>query len=119
MTEYVVLLTGNEKAWEAASPEEQAAMFEQHGEFSRLLEERGHRITGGAQLDSSRTAKVVRADADGTVLTTDGPYVESVEQLGGYYVVESDDVDDLLEVCAVLARTGDTVEVRPCLGAPD
>lgn len=119
MTEYVVLLTGDEQAWEAASAQEQAAMFEQHGEFSRLLEERGHRITGGAQLDGSRAAKIVRAGADGTVLTTDGPYVESVEQLGGYYVVESDDLEDLLEVCAILARTGDTVEVRPCLPAPD
>ncbi|GAA1531510.1 YciI family protein [Nocardioides humi] len=118
MTEYVVLLTGDEKAWEAASPAEQAAMYDQHGEFSRLLEERGHRITGGAQLDSSRTARVVRPSGDGTVLT-EGPYVESVEQLGGFYVVESDDLDDLLELCAILARTGDTVEVRACLAAPE
>jgi len=88
-----------------------------HGEFSRLLEERGHQITGGAQLDSTRTSRVLRmSDAD--VVTTEGPYVESVEQLGGLYLVESDDPDDLLEICEILARTGDTVEVRACLAPP-
>jgi len=118
MTEYVVLLTGDEAAWEAADPEERARIYARHGEFSRLLEERGHRITGGAELAHSRTAKVVRRSAKEDVVVTDGPYVESVEQLGGFYVVESDDLDDLLEICAVLADAEDGVEVRACLPPP-
>ncbi|MFJ9316675.1 YciI family protein [Pimelobacter simplex] len=114
MTTYVVLLTGDERTWEDASPEERASMYARHDEFSRLLEERGHQVTGGAELAHSRTAKVVRkAVGDGEAITvTDGPYVESVEQVGGFYVVESDDLDDLLEVCGVLASLEDGVEVR-------
>ncbi|WP_182524615.1 YciI family protein [Nocardioides dongkuii] len=112
MTEYAVLLPGDEDAWESLTPEEQAAVFAQHAEFSRLLEERGHRITGGAELTHSRTARTVRRTDDGAFHVTDGPYAEAVEQLSGFYLVESDDLDDLLEVCRVLIATGEAVEVR-------
>jgi hypothetical protein len=112
MTEYVVLLPGNEDAWAAASPEQQAAVYAQHSEFARLLEERGHRVTGGSELTHSRTARVVRRTPDGGHAVTDGPYAEAAEQLTGFYVVESDDVDDLLEICAVLASVEEGVEVR-------
>lgn len=112
MTEYVVLLPGNESAWESASAEEQAAVYAQHSEFARLLEERGHRITGGSELTHSRTARTVRRTPDGGHTVTEGPYAEAVEQLSGFYVVESDDLDDLLEICAVLASVEEGVEVR-------
>lgn len=112
MTEYVVLLPGDESTWAAATPEEQAATYGRHEEFSRLLEERGHRVTGGSELTHSRTAKVVRRSTDGGHVVTDGPYAEAVEQLSGFYVVESDDLDDLLEICAVLASVDGGVEVR-------
>lgn len=112
MTEYVVLLPGDESAWEAASEEERAATYARHEEFSRLLEERGHRITGGAELAHSRTATVVRRSAAGEVLLSDGPYAETAEQLSGYYVVESDDLEDLLDVCGHLVAPGEGIEVR-------
>lgn len=112
MTEYVVLLPGDESAWEATGPEERAAVYARHHEFGRLLEERGHRVTGGSELTHSRTAKVVRRTADGGHAVTDGPYAEAVEQLSGFYVVESDDLDDLLEICAVLVSVEEGVEVR-------
>lgn len=112
MTEYIVLLNGDEKAWETASAEERAAVFGRHEEFSRLLDERGHTITGGAELTHSRTAKTVRKGSDGSAVVTDGPYAEAAEQLGGYYVVRSDDLDDLLDVCAILADAEGGVEVR-------
>ncbi|UMG93469.1 YciI family protein [Nocardioides sp. TF02-7] len=113
MSTYVVLLPGDENAWEAASAEERAAIFAKHDEFSRALAERGHQVTGGAELTHSRTTrKVARAD-DGAVVVTDGPYAETVEQLSGFYVVESDDLDDLVQVCAILAEPGSAaVEVR-------
>ena len=112
MTQYVVLLPGDESVWEAATDEERAATYARHAEFSRLLEERGHRITGGAELTHSRTAKVVRRTPEGGTVVSDGPYAETVEQLSGYYVVESDDLDDLLELCGLLADGGGGVEVR-------
>ena len=85
MTEYVVLLPGNEAAWEAATEQERAEMYAQHGEFARLLAERGHRVTGGNELTHSREARVVRRNGAG-VTVTDGPYAETTEQLTGFYV---------------------------------
>jgi hypothetical protein len=111
MTTYAVLLPGDESTWESATPEQRATIYETHGRFAAMLEERGHKITGGAQLTHSREAKQVRRDAAGDALVSDGPYAETVEQLTGFYLVESDDLDDLLQVCALLAREA-PVEVR-------
>ena len=115
MTTYVVLLPGDEATWESATGEHRSAIYAKHGEFARLLAERGHKVTGGAELTHSRAAKVVRAD--GTV--TDGPYAETVEQLTGFYVVESDDLDDLLQVCRILSGSDGPVEVRAAVGGAD
>jgi hypothetical protein len=115
-TTYAVLLPGNEKAWADASPEERARVYGLHGRFMALLAERGHRVAGGAELADSAGAKVVRGTLD-NVSVTDGPYAETVEQLTGFYLVESDDLEDLLNVCGVVSE-GDPVEVRACL-APD
>lgn len=112
MTEYVVLLTGDEALWENADEQQRAEVFARHEEFSRLLAERGHTVTGGAELTHSRTTRQVRRGSDGSVTVTDGPYTESVEQLGGFYSVQSDDLDDLLQICAVLADGDGAVEVR-------
>ena len=115
MTTYVVLLPGDEATWENTTEEHRSAVYAKHGEFARLLAERGHKVTGGAELTHSRTAKVVRAD--GTV--TDGPYAETVEQLTGFYIVDSDDLDDLLEISALLAGPEGPVEVRAAVGGAD
>ena len=114
MTEYAILLTGNETQWDNASPEHMAAMYAKHGEFAAKLAERGHKITGGAELTSSRERRVVR-NGDGGVAITEGPYAETVEQLTGFYTVESDDLDDLLQVAAILAGPEGGVEVRACV----
>jgi hypothetical protein len=114
MTEYAILIPGNEAAWASASPEAQAAMYDRHTEFARLLAERGHKVTGGAELSPSATAKIVRAPG-GTVAVTDGPYAETAEQLTGFYTVESDNLDDLLEIVGFLAGAEDALEVRACV----
>jgi hypothetical protein len=111
MTQYAILLPGDESTWERATAEERAAVYALHGDFARVLAERGHRITGGAELAHSRDAKTVRKSAAGEVLITEGPYAEAVEQLTGFYLVESDDLDDLLQVCGMLAH-GESIEVR-------
>ncbi len=106
MTTYVVLLPGDETTWENASPEQRAAVFAKHEEFSQALAERGHTVTGGEELTHSRTTRKVARGADGSLLVTDGPYAETVEQLSGFYLVDSDDLDDLVQVCAILAEPG-------------
>lgn len=114
MTEYMVLIPGDEAAWANATQEQQAAMYERHGEFAKRLAERGHKVTGGAELTGSATARTVRASG-GTVTVTDGPYAETAEQLTGFYTVESDDLDDLLEVVGFLAGAEGALEVRACV----
>lgn len=119
MSEYVVLLPGDEAAWESASAEDKQRTYGLHREFARLLEERGHKVTGGSELAHSREAKVLRTAADGTQTVTDGPYAETVEQLTGFYVIESDDLDDLIEVCKVLGREEGAIEVRATVGSTE
>jgi len=124
MTQYVVLLPGDESAWESATAEEQAAVYSQHEKFSQVLAERGHKVTGGAELTHSSTAKTLRSDGR-AITVTDGPYAETVEQLSGFYVVESDDLDDLLEVTKILATDAHgnvgmgSIEVRACTNGSD
>jgi hypothetical protein len=112
MTTYVVLLPGDESTWERATPEERAATYARHEEFSAALAARGHQVTGGAELTHSRETRQVRRSPSGDLLVTDGPYAETVEQLSGFYVVESDDLDDLVQVCGLLADADGAVEVR-------
>ncbi|MDC7123297.1 YciI family protein [Cellulomonas fimi] len=109
---WVVLLHGDEKAWETADEATQAAAYADHDAFSTACAERGHTIVGGHELASSRRAVVVRNDAEGLVVT-DGPYTETVEQLGGYYVVETDDVQDLARLVETVLWPGDVAEIRP------
>lgn len=110
MTEYLILLPTDEDAWAQASPETRREVYREHTEFARLAAERGHTITGGAELTHSRGAVVVRGRLD-DVRVTEGPFAEAVEQLGGYYLVQTDDLDDLLQLCGIIAgETG--VEVR-------
>jgi len=117
MTQYVVLLPGDERPWLEADLETRKRVYARHEEFSRLLVERGHAITGGAELEHSSRAKVVRGER-GSVTVTDGPYAETVEQLSGFYLVETDDLDDLLDLCGLLAGS-DGVEVRAAVASSD
>ncbi|MGD9959213.1 YciI family protein [Nocardioides sp.] len=114
MTEYVVLIPGNEDAWAAASLEDKAEMYAKHSAFAAILAERGHKVTSGAELTHSKTSRLVTGGLD-AVSVTDGPYAESVEQLTGFYVVDSDDLDDLLKCVGKLTEGGGAVEVRECV----
>ena len=97
------VVPGDEAEWEAAPEERRQATYAQHHEFAKLLEERGHRVTGGAELAHSREAKLLRTAPTATNVT-DGPFAETVEQLTGFYLIDTADLDDLLEVCKVSAR---------------
>jgi hypothetical protein len=71
-------------------------------------------VTGGAQLQAVSTATTVRVQ-DGRTLTTDGPFTETKEALGGYYLFEAADLDAAIELAARIpaARLGGAIEVRP------
>jgi hypothetical protein len=114
MTEYAILLPGDEAAWATATPEQREATYGRHREFAQALEARGHKVVGGAELVHSSAARTVRASGGGHAVT-EGPYAESVEQLTGFYLVASDDLDDLTEVAKILADAEGGVEIRACV----
>jgi len=116
MTEYVVLLPGDESVWEQTPQADKEAMYAVHRRFAQALEERGHKVTGGSELTHSREAKVLRTDAHGNHSVTSGPYAETVEQLTGFYIVESEDLDDLVDVCKILGRGESAIEIRAAAG---
>ena len=95
--------------FERLSEDEQKAVM---GEYFAISETPG--VSGGDQLQPAETATTVRVQ-DGRALTTDGPFVETKEALGGYYLFEADDLDAAIELAARIpaARMGGAVEVRP------
>ena len=109
--QYMVLIYSGEATtnWESLSEEEQNSIT---GEYLAIRE--APEVTGGAQLQPPETATTVRVE-NGEVLTTDGPFVETKEVLGGYFNVEAPDLDAALEIAARIpaARMGGAVEVRP------
>ena len=111
---YLILLPGDEKRWADVSDAERADVYAAHGRFSAGLAECGHTVVGGAELAPSGEARTVRPGADGPVVS-EGPYAETAEQLTGFYLVETNDLDDLLQVCGILTGVGDALEVRECL----
>lgn len=110
MTEYAILLPDNETQWEQADESTRRTTYARHRRFMELLAERGHQLTGGAELTHSRTGTVVRGTLD-EVTVTEGPYAESVEQLSGFYLIRSDDLADLQQLSGLLAGDG-AVEIR-------
>jgi len=107
-----VTVPGDESAWEARTDDEWRAVDAAHRVFHAALLERGHRVVASHQLTHSRKAKVARLEGS-DVRVTDGPFAETVEQIGGVYVIDSSDVDDLMRLVTELARTERAVEVRP------
>jgi hypothetical protein len=112
-TTYVVLLHNHERLWADADDELRARVRDAHVTFARETAAAGHRILGGEELQGSGSAIVVRADGNGFE-TSEGPYAETVEQIGGFYLVATDDVAGLARLAAPLAyHDGSAVEIRP------
>ncbi len=96
--------------WERASDEERLGFFDAHDAFERAVAAKGSKISGAA-LASADTATTLRHSGDGLTVT-DGPFVELVEQLAGFYLVDLPDLDSAIAACAELPRSY-TVEIRP------
>ncbi|GGS76418.1 hypothetical protein GCM10010156_39000 [Planobispora rosea] len=106
---YALLLYGNEKAGASATEEQIKEAYAAHGRFTEMLTERGAYL-GGEALDFSSAAVTLREGAGGT-LRTDGPYAETVEHLGGFYLVEARDLDEAIEFATACPE--EIVEIRP------
>jgi hypothetical protein len=109
--EYALLIYGEEKVWESADETTRGEVYAAHTEFARLLGEHGHKMTGGAELRNTSTARTLRGSPE-SVSVTEGPFAETAEQLGGFYLVETDDIDDVIELAGVISF-GEPIEVRP------
>jgi len=109
--QYLLLIYNNESAAKP-SPAEMATIMKDYGAFTQSIQQSGH-YKGGNPLQPVATATSVRV-RDGKTLLTDGPFAETVEQLGGYYLIEAANLDDATAIAARIpgARWG-TIEVRP------
>jgi len=108
---YICLICAN--TWmERFSDAEAAAHFEEYREFTEGMKASGH-LLGANRLQPPETAVTVRV-RQGRVSTTDGPYAETKEQLGGYYLIEARDLNEAIQIAARIpgARYG-CVEIRP------
>jgi hypothetical protein len=108
---YILLIHSGEVGdeFDKLPEDQQKAIF---GEYMAIQEAPG--VTGGDQLQPPETATTVRVES-GSTLTTDGPFVETKEALGGYYLLDADDLDAAIEMAARIpaARMGGAIEVRP------
>jgi hypothetical protein len=111
MAKYIVLIPGNESTWEALPQEAKEQVVGAHAEFAKLLAERGHTFVEGAELVPSSQARIVRGSLD-DVTVTDGPYAEAAEQLTGFYVIDTDDLDGLLACVGSISSAEGGIEVR-------
>jgi hypothetical protein len=111
---YLAIIYNDESLYADATPEQIGAIFAAHGVFGEAAGAAGV-FAGGEGLQGTNTATVVRV-RDGERLLTDGPYAETKEQLGGFYMLECKDLDEALAWAARIpeAKTG-AVEVRPVM----
>jgi hypothetical protein len=109
---YLMLICDDEKNQPMADPDKAVKMMPEYVAFGEEMTKRGV-LKDGARLRPTTDATTVQV-RNGDVLTSDGPFAETKEQIGGYYLVDCKDLDEALEVAAKIptARTG-TIEVRP------
>jgi hypothetical protein len=116
--QYLLLIYSDEKAWNRMSESEGAAVHQQFMDYTQSIIKSGH-LRGGDALQPTKTATTVRVK-DGKTLTTDGPFAETKEQLGGYYLVEAKDKEEAIALAARIPSTkfGGSIEVRPIQPMP-
>lgn len=109
---YILMLYGNEQVWNAMSEQDMAKVYAAHTAYANQMQAAGV-MRGGAELRPTTTARSVRF-AGGRTTLVDGPFAETKEQLGGYYVVEVDTIEQALAWAEKMpGMTDGTVEVRP------
>lgn len=117
MAKYLLLIYGDEQKWAAMPPEEWAKTDAGHRAFAATAQQMaGVAVLGGHQLEPADVATTLRADGEGRPTTTDGPFLETKEAVGGYYLLEAADLDQVIALTKQLyeVTTGHAgVEIRP------
>ena len=111
---YALLIYASEQEWANQTEEQSQAVNQEYMAFTKDIIDRGL-MKGGEALQPTATATTVRV-RDGETLTTDGPFAETKDQLGGFYLVDCKDLDEAIEVAARIpdVRRG-SIEIRPVL----
>jgi len=109
----MLLIYDDEKVWAKMSEQEMGAILQQYREFGDGIRKAGA-FKAGNQLQPTSTATTVRSK-NGKTMTTDGPFAETKEQLGGYYMIEANDLEEAIAIATRIpsVRVGGSVEVRP------
>jgi hypothetical protein len=110
MAEYLILIFDDEATWEAASKSDFDRIMQGHNAFPEQAAALGGKVVGGKALQPTGTATSVRGD-----VVTDGPFAETKEALGGYYLVEAADLDQALAIGKLIPVLNGGVEVRPVM----
>ncbi|HEY2675179.1 MAG TPA: YciI family protein [Rugosimonospora sp.] len=110
MAQYLILIYENEAAYADVSPDMWQTMMQLHGRFMEQVTEKGARIVSSGALEPTSTATSIRSD-----IVTDGPFVETKEALGGYYLIDANDLDHALDVAKLCPAPNGGVEVRPIM----
>lgn len=114
---YLLMVCNEEKAWDALPAADQERVIGEHLAFAEDLRRRGQYLAGEA-LQPVATATTVRVQR-GKLVTTDGPFAETKEQLGGFYLVEARDLNEAIQLAGRIPMPGfGCVEVRPVLDFP-
>ena len=115
---YALLIYGDESGWETMTDDERQMLYKEYDGFAHEAQQRGLMV-GGEELTSVSSATTVRV-RDGETMVTDGPFAETKEQLGGFFLLECQDADEAIEMAAKIpgARSG-SIEVRPCVVHPE
>ena len=111
MTKYLILIYEDEAGYATATPEVMGEVMKAHDDFTAQVEQHGAKILGGEALESTPTATSVRGGSE----VTDGPFVETKEVLGGYYLIDAPDLDTALAVARTVPARFGGVEVRPVM----
>ena len=108
----VVLLAARETDWHGTTPEERQAIMDAHTAFHKAVADRATMLAGEALADTpeGRTLRHV----DGAPIVSEGPFAETAEQIGGFYLIEADSLDLVVELCHLLPSSY-AVEVRPVI----
>jgi hypothetical protein len=112
MSRYLVLLPAPEAEWATLPASEHEKGMRSHEQFHEDLARNGHRLLVGSPLEPSAQATSMRPDGDGGAVVTDGPFTESVEQVVGFYLVETEDEADLRAALERFAARGELIELR-------
>lgn len=113
MRQYMFLLFDDESWHDNLTDESWHEAMVEHGAFVEAVEAAGARILDGQALERSTLSTTVRNDGGDRPMTTDGPFIETKEAIGGYYVIEATDLDQAIALAAKCPSP--IVEVRPVL----